>query len=59
MWAADGWTTVRQFPQSHGYRTVRGGYWVSSAERLRSTYRVDAGPNQRYGYDGFHLARDP
>ena len=53
------WTTICQFPQSYGYGTVGGSSWVSSAERLRSTYRVGAGPNQRYVYDGFFLARDP
>lgn len=52
------WTTNCNSPQSYGYGTVRGGSWVSSAERLRSAYRGGAGPSQQYGYDGFRLARD-
>ena len=39
-------------------RVIRGGGWRNSAGRLRSAYRYDANPSDRFNYLGFRLARN-
>ena len=38
---------------------IRGGTWMSDAVDLRSDYRYESGPAQRYNFLGFRAARSP
>jgi formylglycine-generating enzyme required for sulfatase activity len=39
-------------------RVVRGGYWASSPDQARSSYRLPAAPNMRDARVGFRITRD-
>jgi formylglycine-generating enzyme required for sulfatase activity len=42
---------------SGAYRVLRGGYWNSYGQYLRSAYRSNDNPGSRYGSGGFRLVR--
>ena len=42
---------------SGSFRVLRGGGWLHSAGGVRSAYRVDGIPGDRYYYGGFRLVR--
>ena len=39
-------------------RTIRGGYWASSPDQVRSAFRLSAQPDRRDARIGFRIARD-
>ena len=39
-------------------RVVRGGFWASSPEQVRSAFRLSASPDRRDARIGFRIARD-
>jgi formylglycine-generating enzyme required for sulfatase activity len=46
-------------PTTGSYRIVRGGSWGGVPQDCRVALRSGVGPNNRYGYLGFRLARTP
>lgn len=46
-------------PSLGRYRVNRGGGWSTSAGGLRSAFRVNRSPTDRYGNLGFRLVRNP
>ncbi len=46
-------------PEEGERRVLRGGSWIDGGRYVRSAFRYDWEPDDRYGYFGFRLARGP